>query len=1018
MLRVAFQESLATAFGDLLPVPYINRVYIKSGLTNSYGDTVDGFGLDLSIYVPAVDEDALEPPDAIMAMLADLHVYGAYVVGEQENEDILNSGENIFNHLYNYDPDLTILAEAEAGVAAASSSPTTAALVLETLVETITLEELLRESQTFTRETASDSGATVIINRRNYEQIEFSEFTLADSEGIYDEDSNQRYFVYSATIDLTLAISEDYGGVYTLDDLMDITSADYKKINVYVFCSTLDWFTVQASSSGFDESELQNTYLNKPELLNFMTGELAYEVAFDDGTITDGEELSFIDSEGKIYDGVPIYTVTGEYKKFSQRASLIASISGSATSAASDDANASAASQSLINILDNYSDSTNFLKELNEYRKVFPDKSSTTALGGVYRSFRDVLISTNRQAGREETVFKVISRNPKVIDLRAEEAIEAYDRPDPTPSTTDGLTLNNYRIYKTRGDSLITRHAYSSVLASGEADETFVWDPEDTICDYGYLWFDYEKALRNDTVISSVLNIDKLEAFFGSALVNATLKLNTATLTKRAASSNTLREVRQMVAQFISTPSNYGNSFRIYNCGLKSDHDSTTSSSWPSWNYDKVDVGMGGSSDYSYLCVRNVVGMPSSNTESIAEVRDGYRMLCFYFQDYYNIDGASDGTVEPASSGGTLLGNKAEYSQEHYTLSIACSDYSYLIYSTLRDGFQTDGRSLGEYYQYAEDTGNYNDYTGFFNQFFVDGIGEFYSEDASNAPWLRAPMIFNIHRDLLLNTFEGDLDAIVEDSQKISANIAPESGNLEQLEAFRTRYNDFFTNYYDEGVGVVWNVFADAYTEAYGFVDDMPIEKTYYQEFPILPDIIYAGESAAEYSEEIETALAYPIEDSDWSSLSSSSEASYDTSTLYSREQIRTEINLKLPYILRFIDYLDTTSTTDAELVRSILYYLLTPSDLSTLYAYARKAEGAPTAVEEWYKFFEAELSMPPGVTSSSDLEEDEWGFGNILEYMGKRIWPAANYAGSEFGTSPQITDFYDFLSVDDDYRT
>jgi len=250
MLRVAFDESLDTAFGEKLPVPYINRVYIKSGLTNSYGDTVDGLELELSIYIPAVDDDALEPPDAIVAMLADLNVYGAYVVGEQENEDILNSGENIFNHLYNYDPDTSV----EGFVA--------------------TFVEFARETQTFTRETASDSGATVIINRRNYEQIEFSEFTLADSEGIYDEDTNQRYFVYNATIELTLAINPWPSAVYTLDDLMDITSADYKKINVYVFCSTLDWITIQDSSSGYDESELQNIYLNKPELLNFMTGEL------------------------------------------------------------------------------------------------------------------------------------------------------------------------------------------------------------------------------------------------------------------------------------------------------------------------------------------------------------------------------------------------------------------------------------------------------------------------------------------------------------------------------------------------------------------------------------------------------------------------------------------------------------------------------------------------------------------------------------------------------------------------
>jgi len=987
MLRIVFDESLDTAFGQSLPVPYIERIYVKSSQTNAYDDTVDGIEVEMSVYLPASDSEHKQPPHDLKNALGRLNVYVAYVIGEQENNHILNSEKNIFNYLYNYDPST------ESGWELVS--------------------EFFRESAKIGTSEPDASGNEFISNRRNYEQLSFDDFELVDDEGIYDETTTQRYFVYKTTTTLKLAIAS-WSEIYTFDDLMDVTSSDYKKINVYSFCSPINWLEIQSESAGYDESEIQNYYLGKPELLNFITGDYTHEIVFDDGTLTDGEELSFIDSDNALYSDTPIYTTAGEYRDFVTRGEFVANIEAIASTVlgGEDDdpvessAAQSAIAQSLTAIVDNYKNSVNLLKELNDYRRVFPDKSLA-----VYSTFRENLLAANKQAARGTRVFKVVSRSPKIIDSRIATA-EVYEVPDPSPSTTDGSTINDYRIYNSTRDALITRYAYSSVITEGE-ESTFAWDSEDTICDYGYLWFDYEKAIRNDTVIASVFDIDKLEYFFGSALVNATLKLTQATLTKRIATDSILREVRQMTATLNSSQSN--EKFNTYQCRLYSDHDSTTSSSWPEYNYDKVDVGMDGSEDYSYLCIRNIIGMPSAAKESDADVRNGYRMLCFYFQDYYDFSAAGDGTVFPSSEGGST-----EYSQENYTLSIKCEDYSYLVYNTLADNFQAALRKLAEYSSYAEDTGNYNDYTGFFNQFFIDGVSEFYSEDPDNAPWLLAPMVFNIHRDLLLNTFEGDFDAVVEDSQKLSTNIAPESGNLEQLQVFIERMRDFYTEYYVPGTttdaGTVFSVFANAYSEAFGYVADEPIEKTYYQEFPILPDIIYAGETYEDYVDDIETTAAYPVATSEWSAYGIPGDPDYDTSTLYSKEEIRSQIQSALIYITEFIDYLDTISTSDALFAREQLEYLLDPSLSSTYYQYATQGLGFAATLDPGGEgdFFKWLLSES---TTASTLSLSSFTLINILEYIGHRVWSAANYSETEFGTSPQIIDFYDLLSVDDDYR-
>jgi len=156
----------------------------------------------------------------------------------------------------------------------------------------------------------------------------------------------------------------------------------------------------------------------------------------------------------------------------------------------------------------------------------------------------------------------------------------------------------------------------------------------------------------------------------------------------------------------------------------------------------------------------------------------------FEFQDLYGWQLVEDDYTEPTGQ---------EYEAQVYTEDNTLDIYTYLteIYTSAYESFYED------YYTLADDTCSYNNTDSRFNQFFIDGIEATYVGNMAEAPWIQMPIVYNIHRDLLFNTFGGDMDLIFDNAKLLSQQISPRAGTLEALEGFKDiadEINDYYTS--------------------------------------------------------------------------------------------------------------------------------------------------------------------------------------------------------------------------------
>ena len=71
-----------------------------------------------------------------------------------------------------------------------------------------------------------------------------------------------------------------------------------------------------------------------------------------------------------------------------------------------------------------------------------------------------------------------------------------------------------------------------------------------------------------------------------------------------------------------------------------------------------------------------------------------------------------------------------------------------------------------------------------------------------------------------------------------------------------------------------------------------------------------------------------------------------------------------------------------------------------------------------WWRFLTTEYPVYATLyPTAADLSTSEFGLNQRLEYMARRIFAARNYAGRQYSSSSQISDFYEFLNVGDSYK-
>ena len=425
--------------GINLPTPFIETIEVL------YGDTgTDQIRLTVNLYLPGED-GGLESPDESLAILGDLYIYAAFVIGNGAISQVLNKERynDLCFILANYETDgsYNILAK---------------------------------------------NGEDIIQIEEIYQQISISDFEYVDISS-YDEIRGINIFKYTTKISLTL------GGTYdTFDELFDDVyeseedGVTYKDLSVFCFSSIYDF----GEPSGEETlSALQNYHF-----FNTFNSDIAYEKVFVNGAVYDGLETIFKYVGGNTYHGTVIQSLSGEYHAedpdsgislssiLSEVQLTIAPFRDSGTGSGpadgiegytpetaatatttaagetSDSISTLVAEEQVIrfggasSITQQQSAATTgplshgfygmssgtqrsgspsqILANLSKAAAAIPDKSTTTRQGQLYNSLAGVIGKYNTDLKATPTVYPEVVKNIKVVDIREQSAFADYEYSD------------------------------------------------------------------------------------------------------------------------------------------------------------------------------------------------------------------------------------------------------------------------------------------------------------------------------------------------------------------------------------------------------------------------------------------------------------------------------------------------------------------------------------------------------------------------------------------------------------
>lgn len=177
--------------------------------------------------------------------------------------------------------------------------------------------------------------------------------------------------------------------------------------------------------------------------------------------------------------------------------------------------------------------------------------------------------------------------------------------------------------------------------------------------------------------------------------------------------------------------------------------------------------------------------------ESTLRALDGYRIMAFQFSDFTDDDVAYYNTIDVDSDYRTPLiedSNNLGEARTCYSTTVEIVDQTQVTYDNFVSYIVDEYNSFNEYYQRASDICNYNNITNEFNQFFVDSINEIFSD---NFVWYRAAYVANALGKILFSSDETfDKIRFEENLLETIIRISPETGNLYQLNSFAENFKN------------------------------------------------------------------------------------------------------------------------------------------------------------------------------------------------------------------------------------
>jgi hypothetical protein len=664
-------------------------------------------------------------------------------------------------------------------------------------------------------------------DNQTFHQKSFSELMSTGTRELLYDSSGNPYYRYVMEMEIGNQV-EAYPEYYA--DYLNLAESNIiQEANMACFSTNMTTEEISLVNLNLNNNIVNAIKTRHPatKLLETKVSDISYEQIAKDGKIKNGEYFVFVDDGGLIVSdsNVIIQAIDGTYHRSTSTKQSIVSTFKQIIGTTSDEDLQNMLDQ-LNYILEVYGTDNKLLQKMNQMRKSFTETSTATPVGRFYEVFERTLFNTNNAVVRGTPLKRQLNVSPVLIDLRPLTSIE-YNAPSWDESYNPSLTSNFIYVDQTKYITYIDQIVK-------------IVDPSDSMSPlysineylYGFWLFDYEKALISTSNISKIFDIKRMQQLLSISdkALNGAFKLDSTNImrgawTKKAREEDSYRDRQNKVSPSIDNYNSCGEITTYYSYDNSEGQYPLAHSVYveapPTFGSDndpespalalqgrvpspseaaaelgeklingREDLDISGidltdtdSEEFTYCILRS---FNTTNTGSIESGGlNGYRLMCFEHQECAGPFSISESGREDVWSTSFL----------RYKVSIV--DNTLSIYESIIKNYKKliDG-DFEDYYQTAIEQCSYNNTDGFFNDFFVTGATESYSDSPHMAPWHLMPIVYYMHRELVFNEFNGDMASLYAAATADTEAIAPDTGTIGAIESFRDKINSLYTSYY------------------------------------------------------------------------------------------------------------------------------------------------------------------------------------------------------------------------------
>lgn len=566
----------------------------------------------------------------------------------------------------------------------------------------------------------------------------------------------------------------------------------------------------------------------------------SFKTFLKEGQVYQEPSFMFTDQLGQTYVEA-MQTINGRYYAANElKSSDIVSTIRGLVAAARTGGTVSSGFENTLNSVDSilsaYGDSPSLLIELNKFRKIMPDKSGVTPAGVFHERFKTLLFNANNAYKQKGIpVTKTLVNNPVVQDLRA------YSFGSPSVSDLGDFDPVLDYIYPHTTAVLWSRYTevvdWDSDMEGFEAShgdvEMVGFEYHYNLIDHGFWFFNYEKAIKTYSSLSTVLDVHKYEKYFGTSTTNGNFLMQRASVSARLYNPSDEDHIEGIIhdgfwdGEEISPSRSVGrvdlylknsngpeNNFMVYryldsykdrgDYFAKSVNANTANLSAAGIS-DYLDSSFGGAraadqTEYSFLALRgfsffaNTLDYNPMFTQKtfLTEEDQYYRLACFEYQKCDKFTPYTEFSDAGSSYSGEAVYLAWANNYQYFRFMLDVYDSTHKIAWSLINNWKNLSSELDAYVNAAGDLCSYNETDGFFNKFFLDAVYSKYPVQ-SDAPHIRAAVLFHIMDDIINDSSDGDQSIVYTKTKATILNIGPEAGTLEALEAFKDNWDELTT---------------------------------------------------------------------------------------------------------------------------------------------------------------------------------------------------------------------------------